>query len=31
VMFAVMDWISDSRAIRAKAMHLDQDEVDSGV
>lgn len=31
VMFAVMDWISDSRAIRAKAMHLDQDEIGDGV
>jgi hypothetical protein len=26
-----MDWISDSRAIRAKAMHLDPDAVGDGV
>jgi uncharacterized protein (TIGR00645 family) len=31
VMFAVMDWISDSRAIRAKAMHLNQSDVSGGV
>lgn len=31
VMFAVMDWISDSRAIRAKAMHLDPSEISDGV
>jgi len=30
VMFAVMDWISDSRAIRAKALHLDPDAVGDG-
>ena len=31
VMFAVMDWISDSRAIRAKAMHMSPDDIGDGV
>jgi uncharacterized protein (TIGR00645 family) len=31
VMFAVMDWISDSRVIRAKALHVDPDQISDGL
>ncbi len=31
VMFAVMDWISDSRVIRAKALHVTPEEISDGI